>query len=89
MLALRKRGEVVRIIRVSDFIRNLLIPEIKYPERCITTHSGIDMDKFSHRNEFGLLKQFGFDSNFKAVGNTSAIAAHEEYLKILKVTEAV
>lgn len=83
------RNSIKRIICVSDFIKNLVIPEIKYPERCITIHSGIDINKFNRPKGSELLKEFGFDSTFKAIGNTSAIADHKDYFTFVETAEYV
>jgi len=78
---------VKRIICVSDFIRQIVIPKIRQTAKCITIHSGIDINKFNDSKNKSLLREYGFKESFKAVGNTSAIADHKDYFTFVDAAE--
>lgn len=80
---------VKRIICVSNFIQKLVSPTIKTSEKCITIYDGIDINKFSGHTKKSLLNEYGFDQNYYAVGNTSAIADHKDYFTFVDAAEEV
>lgn len=70
-----------KIICVSDKIKEVLQPDLKQPEKCVTVHSGIDISRFEESYRNGKLhEELDLPLSTFLVGNISAIAPHKDYL---------
>ncbi len=80
-----------RIICVSDFIKQVISPEIRRPEKLAVVHSGIDLGRFY--NSGNLLKtnrlrsEFKFPKNHYLIANVAALAPHKDYITFLETAE--
>ena len=69
-----------KIICVSDKIKEVLQPALKHPEKCVTIHSGIDLNRFEESYRNGKLhEELDLPLSTFLVGNVSAIAPHKDY----------
>jgi glycosyltransferase involved in cell wall biosynthesis len=76
---------VCKIACVSDFIANMLRESLKRPERILTIHSGIDMERFpTQPDKTALHSMLKLDPTIKLVGNVSALADHKDYFTFLR-----
>jgi L-malate glycosyltransferase len=75
------------ILCVSDFIRELLIPNIHNEDiKVATVHSGVDLG-INPAKKGSLRKEFNIEPNKIIVANTSAIADHKDYFTFVQVAE--
>jgi glycosyltransferase involved in cell wall biosynthesis len=72
---------IEKIICVSDVIKKMTAAGIKYPEKLVTVHSGIDLQKFDPDNtdKSFLHTHYNIPKDRKLIGNTSALAPHKDY----------
>jgi len=82
---------IKKIICVSETIRKITEKGIKHPEKLVTVHSGIDLQKFSLENtDKGLLHhQFEIPKERKLIGNTSALAPHKDYFTFIDTAHSL
>lgn len=73
-------SKIKHVICVSDAIKNVVSKGLKQPEKCITIHSGIDINRFKNASNNNVLRnELGIDNKMKIVANISAIAPHKDY----------
>lgn len=83
-----KHPKISKYICVSNAIRELLIPSLKYPEKAMVIHSGIDLDRFANiTNKNSLRKEFGFSEENILLGNVAALAPHKDYYTFIRTAE--
>ena len=71
---------IKKIICVSDKIKEVLAPALKQPEKCVTIHSGIDLNRFEDSYRSGKLhEELQLPLSTFLIGNVSAIAPHKDY----------
>ncbi len=82
---------VSRIVCVSDFIRELITPDIKLPEKLTTVHSGIDLQRFEQVGKSlktnRLRSEYQIPEEHFLVANIAAIAPHKDYFTFVKTAE--
>jgi len=80
-----------RIICVSDFIKQVMAPDIKEPKKLVTVHSGIDLNRFNNAgNQLKtnrLRSEFKIPNNQYLIANVAAIAPHKDYITFLETAE--
>ncbi|WPP52546.1 glycosyltransferase family 4 protein [Catalinimonas niigatensis] len=77
---------IKKIICVSHAIEKIVRSNIKYPDKCLTIHSGIDIARFKHSKGY-LRKTFQIPNDYILVGNTSALAGHKDYPTFIRTAE--
>ncbi|MCP4521296.1 MAG: glycosyltransferase family 4 protein [Cytophagales bacterium] len=71
---------ISRIVCVSHKIEEVMRKDLKNPNVCVTVHSGIDIKRFEHSENKGILhKEYNLPENCRIVANISAIAPHKDY----------
>lgn len=79
---------VRKIICVSHTIEQIVRKSVKKPERCITIHSGINLERFHGKVSSGLLrKEFNIPDHKVLIGNISALAPHKDYYTFVDTAE--
>lgn len=75
---------IKKIICVSEKIKEITSPSIKYKGKLITIHSGIDLDRFDGVSASGFLrKTYNIPNEYKLIGNVAAIADHKDYFTFI------
>lgn len=76
---------IKKIICVSKAIEEITARGIKHPEKLVTVHSGIDLQKFdaSKPHKSFLYSTYNIPENRKLIGNTSALAPHKDYFTFI------
>ena len=76
---------IKKIICVSDTIRKITAQGIQHPEKLVTIHSGIDINKFLKEKPDSkwFHEKFGIAKDKKLIGNTSALAPHKDYFTFI------
>ncbi len=67
------------ILCVSKFIREILAPDIKDPQKLVVVHDGIDLQRFGFVRTGRLHKELGLAKETLLIGNVAAIAPHKDY----------
>ncbi len=71
---------IARYICVSGAIRDILIPSLRFPEKAVVIHSGIDLERFANTEDnHTLRKEFGLSGKHILIGNIAALAPHKDY----------
>jgi len=80
---------IERILCVSHEIERIVKKSLTNPEKAITIHSGIDLNKFKnmHKKASLLRKEFAIPDDTLLVGNTSALAGHKDYFTFIDTIE--
>lgn len=82
---------VSQIICVSDYIRHLITPDIRQPDKLVTVHSGIDLQRFELADNSlktnRLRSEFQIPSHHFLIVNIAAIAPHKDYFTFVKTAE--
>jgi L-malate glycosyltransferase len=80
--------KIAKFICVSEAIKKILVPALKEPAKASVIHSGIDLMRFEHVENKGLLKkEFGLSANNILIGNVSALAPHKDYFTFIGTAE--
>jgi glycosyltransferase involved in cell wall biosynthesis len=75
---------IKRIVCVSDKINQTMRAFVKRPERCVTIHSGVDLQKFNTKGSPArLLEEFKLPAQAILIGNTSALDVHKDYFTFI------
>jgi L-malate glycosyltransferase len=83
-------SSIARILCVSHKICDIMKGYVDHPEKCITVHSGIDLNKFTAtRNGNILRKEFHIPDDYLLIGNTSALENHKDYFTFLKTIHSL
>lgn len=76
---------IEKIICVSHKINSIMQDYIDKPEKSITIHSGIDVNKFKpYRGSSKLRKELNLPERKFIIGNTSALEDHKDYPTFIK-----
>lgn len=82
---------VSQIFCVSDYIRHLITPDILQPNRLVTVHSGIDLQRFENVGKSlktnRLRSEYQIPSHHFLIANIAAIAPHKDYFTFVKTAE--
>jgi L-malate glycosyltransferase len=71
---------IVRIICVSEKIREITFPRIKDPSKLVVIHDGIDLQRFPvTEKKHKLHREYSLPDDAILVGNVAAIAPHKDY----------
>jgi len=76
--------QLVRMICVSEAIKQVIEPVVQDKNKLTVVHSGVDPDKFNKRPEHRLRQEFGIPSDCKLVGNSAALTGHKDYYTFLR-----
>lgn len=80
--------QIKKILCVSDAITNIVKSHLRNPEKCITVHSGVDINKFKVKSVANLLREeFKIEKGKILIGNTSALAGHKDYFTFIDTIE--
>lgn len=79
---------ILKILCVSDTIKEITSRGIKEKGKLATVYSGIDLQKFNTKND-QLRKELKLSNEVKLIVNTSALADHKDYFTFLDVAEKV
>jgi glycosyltransferase involved in cell wall biosynthesis len=75
---------IKRIVCVSDKINQTMRAFVKKPDRCVTIHSGVDLQKFSTGMLTTRLQQeYDLPPGTILIGNTSALDVHKDYFTFI------
>ena len=81
---------VLQYICVSEAIQKILMKDLRHPKKCVTVHSGIDIEKFNTDTTFHKLrKEYSISPETKVIGNVSAIAPHKDYPTFIKTASEI
>ena len=79
---------VKRIVCVSHLIEKVVNQTIQKPEKTLTVHSGIDLQKFEvEPASISLKEEFNMPIEHLLIGNASALAGHKDYPTFIAVAE--
>ncbi|MCX2738471.1 glycosyltransferase family 4 protein [Pontibacter anaerobius] len=79
-------GGIKRIICVAEAVCRQMAASIKDGSRCVTVHSGIDIEKVRRSinpQEQYLRNTYNIPQHFKLIGNVSALDKHKDYFTFL------
>lgn len=73
------------IAGVSDKITSIMRAYVNEPHKCITIHSGVDLEKFpaTRSSENKLRTEFNIGKEVFLIGNTSALEHHKDYFTFI------
>jgi len=76
---------IKKIICVSNAIEEITARGIQHPEKLVTVHSGIDLQKFDAviLDKSQLYATYNIPKDRKLIGNTSALAPHKDYFTFI------
>jgi glycosyltransferase involved in cell wall biosynthesis len=84
------RPSVRRIVCVSNSIREVMAASVRFPDRCVTVHSGVDVGRFSRTKETGSLRQeFDVPEDCQIITNISALSDEKDCLTFVSTAEKV
>ncbi len=72
-------SSIKKIICVSDFIQELIRPQINDPKKITTVHSGVDLTRFSNQKNGKLHSLIGLPRDTVLIGKVAAIAPHKDF----------
>lgn len=79
---------IKKIICVSDAVKQILSGSLQHPEKCITIHDGIDLNRFAAAKKFNSLhKEFNLSPDTKIIANVAALAPHKDYFTFLNTVK--
>ncbi|MCC6724543.1 MAG: glycosyltransferase family 4 protein [Saprospiraceae bacterium] len=82
---------VHHIICVSDFVRQLITPQLKAPSKLVVVHSCIDLGRFiryDNAKKINTLRnEFKISHNQYLIGYIAAISPEKDYMTFLEVAE--
>lgn len=81
--------QLVRIICVSEAIKQVIEPVIQDKNKLTVVHSAIDADKFTKRPAHRLRQEFSIPFDCKLVGNSAALTGHKDYYTFLRTARNV
>jgi len=77
--------KIPQIICVSNAIQNILAEKVKDPNRLLTIHSGIDLQRFQNIRSSNILREtYQIPNNELLIGNVAALAPHKDYPTFLR-----
>ncbi len=77
--------QILKIICVSDAIRNILAKKIKDTTRLLTIHSAIDLSRFEFAKSTNILRNtYPIEQDELLIGNVAALAPHKDYPTFLR-----
>lgn len=79
---------IKKILCVSKKIKEITAPDIKDKSKLEVVYSGIDLEKFTKRNN-KIRNELQLSEDIFLIGNTSALADHKDYFTFLDVAEKV
>lgn len=77
---------IKRIICVAEAVRTQMAASIKDASKCVTVHSGIDLEKIRgsiNPQQQYLRTTYGIPPQLKLIGNVSALDKHKDYFTFL------
>jgi len=81
---------VRRIACVSNSVREVMATGVRYPDRCVTVHSGVDVGRFAQTKETGSLRQeFEVPKDCPIITNVSALTQEKDCLTFVRTAEKV
>jgi len=79
---------IKKFICVSDAVRQILSTVLQHPEKSITIHDGIDLDRFATANNSTILhKEFNLTDKTQIIANVAALAPHKDYFTFLNTVK--
>ena len=83
-------SSIKAIICVSEAIKKIMAVDIKNKNILKVVHSGIDLNRFPHKEKTGKLRQLlKLNEDTVIVGNTSAIAPHKDYFTFVNTAAII
>lgn len=81
---------VKKYICVSNAIEKILRNDLKQPNKCVTVHSGIDLNRFANsKRNYILHDLFDLPHETTIIGNISAIADHKDYFTFVDTAKLI
>ncbi len=82
---------IAKIICVSEAIQKIMEQDLKDPRKCLTIHSGIDLNRFQNIevSPVTIQEELKIPKDQKIVANISAIAPHKDYFTFVDTAEKV
>jgi len=79
---------IVKIVCVSDAIKEITGRDIRNKSLLTTVHSGVDLSRFENKQIEGRLrKEYNIDAATWLVGNVAALAPHKDYFTFIDAVE--
>ncbi|MCB0603200.1 MAG: glycosyltransferase family 4 protein [Saprospiraceae bacterium] len=84
-------ASIKTIMCVSEFIRQLLLPDIRRKEIVHTVYSGIDLDRFGSPKDpaKGLRSTFNVPEDHLIIANIASLAPHKDYYTFVNVIKVL
>ena len=80
---------IQKIICVSEFIKEVMTPDILETSKLMVIHSGVDMDRFPKVAKGLLRKQYKIAKKTIIIANVAAIAPHKDYYTFVETAALV
>ncbi len=82
--------KVVRILCVSDKIREITSKAVEDKTKLVTVHSGVDLSRFRGKMNSGILhREYYLPAHIRIIGNVSALAPHKDFGTFLETAAAL
>ena len=79
---------VSRILCVSESIKQITAKAVEDKTILVTVHSGIDVTRFTHKTNTGILhREYFLADNVRIVGNVAALAPHKDYFTFVDTVD--
>jgi L-malate glycosyltransferase len=76
---------VKRIICVSHKINEIMRSYVSSPDKCVTVHSGVDLEKFKDSGDrIDLRHEFNIAASTLLIGNTAALEKEKDYFTFIR-----
>lgn len=80
--------KIGKIICVSDAVKQILLPSLKHPEKCVIIHDGVDLERFSNVTKSNTLHhEFNLKDDTTVIANVAALAPHKDYFTFLNAAK--
>lgn len=74
---------IVKILCVSNAVKERIAPVIKDQKKLKTIYSGIDANRFSNKDKKALQKEFSIGEHTQIIGNIAALTYEKDYFTFL------
>jgi len=77
------------ILCVSNFIKQVITPDIQQTTKIQVVHSGIDLTRFNHKQQSILRESFSIPKDSPLIANVAAIAPHKDYFTFVDTAQMI
>ncbi len=80
---------IKKIICVSNFIQQVMLPDIKDPSKLTVVRSGVDLNRFKNSRKINLHKEFKISRDKTIIANVASIAPHKDYFTFVNTAAII